>query len=275
MVLAAFPYVFMFFVDEHTQLGQALGLSGVRTGLSTAISVVTTMAIGLGVINLFYVHGGNLLRRRQGWGLSIIVFVTFFAVVGLMLWQYRIDARARALYRDTEVARKAYEAALEQPAETRDAAVAALGEDQLALAAQYYEFEATYQFQPLRFYLNYFLNSLAPTVMALLGFYITFAAYRAFRLRSLEASVMMLAAAIVIIGTDPIGGLISHGLNVLIPGDARVVWLPLWGDLANRVWNSGMERGLAIGIGIAIIAVSLRILLGFERGLTQVRGGED
>lgn len=99
--------------------------------------------------------------------------------------------------------------------------------------------------------------------MALLGFYITFAAYRAFRIRTLEATVMMLSAAVVILGSDPLGGAVSQGV------------LTDWADFDNRVINSGMQRGLKLGIAVAAIAVSLRILLGLERGIVDVRQGKE
>lgn len=273
IVVAAFFYIFAFFVDETTPAGQKLHLTDIRTGLSTSISVLTTMAIGLGVINLFYVHGGNVIRRRKDWGFSVVVFATFFLVLGAMLWQYRLNAEHAALNVEAEAALNSYRAAfeLEDPV-ARDRALRAFAPDELRLVSRYYEYEATYRFEPLKFYLNHFINSLASTVMALLGFYITYAAYRAFRIRSLEATAMTLAAAIVILGSDPLGGWLSCGLNWPF-GGRQIVWLPHWADLGNRVWNSGMERGLAIGIGVAVIAVSLRIILGFEKGLTEVRGG--
>ncbi len=98
--------------------------------------------------------------------------------------------------------------------------------------------------------------------MALLGFYITYAAYRAFRVRSLEATVMMLSAAVVIIGSDSFGGWLTGGR------------LTAWADFDNRVLNSGMQRGLLIGIGVAVIAGSLRMMLGLERGILDVGQSE-
>lgn len=270
---AAF-YVFAFFVDNETSLGRMLRLTTIETGLATGISVVTTMAIGLGIINLLSVHGANILKRKQDWPLSVVVFVTFFMVVAFLLWQHRIDSRGRALDAEVQTALAAYREAfeLDDPV-ARDRALGAMDPEDLELANRYYAYQATYRFEPQKFYLEYFINALAPTVMSLLGFYITYAAYRAFRIRSLEATVMMLAAAIVILGSDAIGGWISSVLNAAF-GGREIIWLPHWADLGNRVMNSGMERGLAIGIGVAVIAVSLRILLGFEKGLTEVRTAE-
>jgi hypothetical protein len=275
IVLGASFYIFSFFVGEDTGLGQRLHLTSIQTNLSRAINVVVTMALFLGIINLFWIHGANVLRRKKGWPLSIVVFGTFAAVTAALLWQYGLDADQRTLEDDAAGALKTYRQAFEltDPAE-RDRALVAMSPRDLELANRYYEYQATYRFEPRLFYMESVYNPLVSTVMALLGFYITYAAYRAFRIRSLEATVMMLSAAVVILGSDPIGGWLSVQLNALF-GGGHAIDLPFWADLDNRVANSGMQRGLNIGISVAVIAVSLRILLGLERGLTQVTpGGE-
>lgn len=273
IVCGASFYLCAFFVGDETRAGQRLHVPEIRTGLSRSINVVMTMAIGLGVINLFWVHGANILKRKKEWPFSIVVFITFTTVIGFLLWQYHLDAVSRTLESEAAGALKAYRQAFEitDPTE-RDRALQKLPARDLETANRYYEYQATYRFNPRTFYFETFINPLVATVMSLLGFYITYAAYRAFRIRSLEATVMMLSAALVILGSDPLGGWISVQLNALFGGQA--VNLPSWADLDNRVLNSGMQRGLGLGISVAIIAVSLRILLGLERGLTQVSGGE-
>jgi hypothetical protein len=268
-------YIFAFFAGDKTWLAEKLRLRDVETELSRGINVLITMAIGLGIINLFYLHGANLLKRRKEWPFSAVVFVTFGVVTGFLLWQYRINELERGLQAETAEAVSAYTAAfaVEDPT-ARDRALQQLPEQERELAQRYYEYQATYRFQPRKFYLDTFISPLAATVMSLLGFYITYAAYRAFRIRSLEATVMMLSAALVIIGSDPLGNWLSLALNSWL-GGATVIHLPNWADLDNRVMNSGMQRGLWIGISVAIIAVSARILLGFEKGLLEVRRGEE
>lgn len=268
-------YVLAFFAGDGTWLARTLRLDEIETGLSRSINVVFTMAIGLGIINLAAVHGGNLARRRKDWPYSLVVCVSFLLVLAALLWQYRISATERALEAEAGPTVRAYETAcrMSDSAE-RERALASFSADEAELVARYYEYRATYQFQPRRFYLETFYGPLAATVMALLGFYITYAAYRAFRIRTLEATVMMLSAAVVIIGSDPLGNWISVQLNQLWGG---MPWLhlPALADFDNRVMSSGMQRGLWIGISVAIVAVSARILLGLEKGLLEARrGGE-
>jgi ABC-type multidrug transport system fused ATPase/permease subunit len=274
VILGASFFVFTFFVGQNTPVGEALNLGEIRPHLNNAISITVTMAIGLGVINLLYVHGANILRRKQGWPFSIVVFATFGLVVTALILSYIASGQEQALAARTGEAVEAYEdaAAIEDPV-ARDEAFAALSEETKARAAEYYAAQAEYDFELRQFYLSNVFNPLAQSVMGLLGFYITFAAYRAFRLRSVEASVMMISAAIVILGSDPIGGWMSVQLNELF--SAEWLDLPALADLNNRVMNSGMQRGLWIGIHIAILAVALRVLLGLERGMFEVRSSEE
>ena len=98
--------------------------------------------------------------------------------------------------------------------------------------------------------------------MALLGFYITYAAYRAFRIRSMEATVMLLSAAVVILGSDAFGTWLTGGR------------LTSWADFDNRVLNSGMQRGLLLGISVATVAACIRMMLGLERGILDAGRSE-
>ena len=106
------------------------------------------------------------------------------------------------------------------------------------------------------FYGNFFnfLNiPLAGAMFALLAFYIASAAYRAFRLRSLEASILLAAAVIVMLGAAPVGALIWDYFPAL------QTWLL-------GVPNLAGQRAIMIGAALGGFTTSLRILLGLERG---------
>jgi hypothetical protein len=264
ILIPAGYYLLVFFAEGIPLLGEG-GLKIGRTELyvSRGIVIVINLAIGLGAINLFSHHARNILRRRKDWPYSIVVFASFFAIAAALFWQYRVtaertritDAAAGALQR-LENIRKS------RPQLTFAEARAALPPEDKAALQRLRSYSDRYHPQPLALYVNYIRRPLEATVMALLGFYITYAAYRAFRVRSLEATVMMLSAAVVIIGSDSFGGWLTGGR------------LTAWADFDNRVLNSGMQRGLLIGIGVAVIAGSLRMMLGLERGILDVGQSE-
>jgi hypothetical protein len=114
---------------------------------------------------------------------------------------------------------------------------------------------------------NGMYNPLQSATFSLLAFYIASAAYRAFRVRTLEAGLMMAAAFIVMLGQVPIGAWLTHALPT--SGFAGV---PSFFRLENRgnwvmSWlNTPAQRGITFGVAIGMLAMSLRIWLSLERG---------
>ncbi|KQC05994.1 MAG: hypothetical protein APR54_07830 [Candidatus Cloacimonas sp. SDB] len=97
------------------------------------------------------------------------------------------------------------------------------------------------------------------TMFSLLAFHIASAAYKAFRARSPEATVLLVAAIIVMLGQVPLGTQISE-------------WIPETSKWILNVPNLAAKRAIALGVGLGMTATSLKILLGIER--TYLGGGE-
>lgn len=100
---------------------------------------------------------------------------------------------------------------------------------------------------------NYILSPLSSGIWALLAFYVASASYRAFRARSLEATVLLVSAVVVMLGAAPIGAQIWSKFPVIQR------WLL---DVPNMTG----QRGIIIGAAIGSFVTALRILLGIERG---------
>lgn len=96
------------------------------------------------------------------------------------------------------------------------------------------------------------LDPVDSTMYSLLAFYITSAAFRAFRVRSREAAVLLLAAAITALGQAPVG-------DTLVDGWGRVA------DWINKTFTTGAYRGIGLAASIGGFATAMRILLGLER----------
>ncbi|HHY17908.1 MAG TPA: hypothetical protein GX524_07495 [Firmicutes bacterium] len=105
-----------------------------------------------------------------------------------------------------------------------------------------------------KFMYNQMIAPMNATVYSTLVFYIGAAAYRAFRVRNLEASVLLIAAVIMMLGRVPLGTVLL-GDRV---GNAA--------DWILKVPNSAGMRGIQIGATLGGIATALRILVGIERG---------
>ncbi|MGE5692967.1 MAG: hypothetical protein ACM3YF_04215 [Candidatus Zixiibacteriota bacterium] len=100
---------------------------------------------------------------------------------------------------------------------------------------------------------NYMQVPMQSTVFSLLAFFVASAAFRGFRARSLPAVLLLLSAAIVMLGRVPIGTKLYFDF-------------PTWAQTLLDVPGLAARRGILIGIGLGSVATSLRVILGIERG---------
>lgn len=99
---------------------------------------------------------------------------------------------------------------------------------------------------------TYVYQPLSAAVFSLLAFYIASAAYRALRLRSLEAGALLIAAVIVLLGQIPLAARAWDALP-----QARAWMLAIVG-------MAGL-RGILIGVALGAMLTGLRVLLGLDR----------
>lgn len=90
------------------------------------------------------------------------------------------------------------------------------------------------------------------TMFALLSFFIASAAYRTFRARNLEATLLLITAVIVMLGRVPLGEMMHERMPGLYE------WIMQYPAVAGK-------RGILFGVALGSIATSLRIILGIER----------
>jgi fermentation-respiration switch protein FrsA (DUF1100 family) len=100
-----------------------------------------------------------------------------------------------------------------------------------------------------------YMNILEPintTMFALIAFYIASAAYRAFRVRSAEATVLLVAGIIVMLARAPIG---------------EAIWsqFPVIGSWIMDIPNTAAMRAIGLGASLGGYATLIRVLLGLER----------
>lgn len=115
---------------------------------------------------------------------------------------------------------------------------------------------------------NYVFVPLDATTFSLLAFFIASAAFRAFRARSPEATALLVAGCIVMLGRVPLGDLIP-----IFPKAGGGVWhLSEFSQWIMLYPNNAGQTGILIGILLSIIGISLRVIFGIER---TYMGGAD
>ncbi|RKX29822.1 MAG: hypothetical protein DRP47_00720 [Candidatus Zixiibacteriota bacterium] len=108
---------------------------------------------------------------------------------------------------------------------------------------------------------DYVINPLQSTMYSLLAFFVASASYRAFRAKNREATLLLIAAFVILLGRTPFGMMVTGW----IPDSFSIFQIP---NLAIWIMNSpnlAGQRAIIIGIGLGVISMSLRLILGVER----------
>jgi predicted permease len=118
-------------------------------------------------------------------------------------------------------------------------------------------------------------NVMAPlsaAMFSLLAFFIASAAYRAFRARNREATLLLVAATIIMIGRIPLGNLIWQHLPWM--GAKYPHALESLTQWIMDIPNAAGQRGIKIGAALGAVSMALRMLLGIERSYLTTGGGD-
>jgi hypothetical protein len=189
--------------------------------------IIAGFALLLGVVHVFQVNLRKIARRDAGWPYAVVLLVSLTTMAFLGLNQ----AMRRGMGWEW------------------------LPELSLAGGRTWFEWAQDATFTPLQ-----------ATMFSLLAFYVASAAFRAFRARNVEASILLAAAMIVMLGVNPYGIALFSWVPAIgnAPGGAEFLpWLTNW---VMNVPNAAAQRGIIIGAALGASAMSLRVLLGIERG---------
>jgi hypothetical protein len=184
--------------------------------------IIGGFALFLGVYNLLATHFTKTRRHVRGWGYSAVVLFAAFGTIFL------------GFMRDIE-------ALISSTSGLKLDIISSLGVWKNVEGGS--PFDWVYQHMQI---------PLSATMFSILAFFIVSAAYRTFRARSVEATILLVTAIIVMLGRVPIGAIL---------GD----WLPNLQERIMGIPNLAAKRGILIGVCLGSVATSLRIIFGIER----------
>jgi branched-subunit amino acid transport protein len=203
--------------------------------VSNFSNALSAMFMGLGVYSLVHIHASKVIKTRRDWGYSLVLLlamvVMFFA--GMQDWRMKQDPHLA---------------------------------DALKSVVNWHPVNMV---SDLMF--DGLLQQMDAAMFSLIAFYILSAAYRAFRLRSTEATILLATALIVMLSAmGAVEGFYDHWIADHLAGgqadspllNLRLISIAEW--LRSTVQNPSI-RGIEFGVGVGLLAMSLRIWLNLER----------
>jgi hypothetical protein len=173
----------------------------IAKSLQSWVSVMGSVALGIGAINIARIHGRYISRREPGkWVYSIILIVMIVITVGMGL--FFPGGISNPIYQD--------------------------------------------------WYNTFFVPS-DTMIAGILGWFLIPATYRAFKARTLESFVLLISCIFVMLMNVPIGEIISPVI-------------PKIGQWITEVPNVAGQRAFIISVAIGITILTLRTILGHEKG---------
>jgi hypothetical protein len=176
--------------------------------------IVSAFTYLIAVQSTVELHVTKIKRKVEGWQYSIIVLVSLFVTAALGIFG--------GAFMPTTLWMKIFPSV--KPSDTT----------------------------PLMYTYLYMQMPMQSTIFSLLAFYMASAAFRSFRARSFDATLLLITAGIVTLGRVPLGEFIYKGLPDVVE------WILKYPNMA-------AQRGILIEVQLGIIATSIKIILGIER----------
>lgn len=193
--------------------------------------ILAAFAFVLGGVNLFANHLRKISAQTAGWGYSAVTLAAF--TITFLAGMLKLGVQA--------------------PRQHPQHAWAGRYDAPGGMLAWLYE---------------YLYNPLAATMFALLAFYVASAAFRAFRAKNAEATLLLATAFIVLLGRTYAGTWLTSG----VPDGYSALTFPGLTGYILAVGNTAGQRAIIIGIALGTAATSLRILLGVDRSYLGADG---
>ncbi|MCG9894918.1 MAG: hypothetical protein MH204_05540 [Fimbriimonadaceae bacterium] len=213
----------------------AFWLEDFQPEFAMGTNVIAALLLGLGVYSVLKVHITRLAKKQKNWEFSLVLLAAMVAMCGF--------AYADWIMRDF-----------------RDP------QGLLAVEANWTWVQYT---QDLLF--DGFLQQMDAAMFSMIAFFILSAAYRAFRIRSVEATVLMASALILLLSLiGAIDFLWSQGVDAITGQDPTSFWNNIRISVIAGWFRETLQvpsiRAMEFGVGLGALAMGLRLWLGLEKG---------
>ena len=279
--------------------------------------IIAAFAVFLGALNLLKLQFIKFIKKQKGWQYSAISIISFFFafIIGFFIRGayfvedkvfFTEEAALESLIivdiskAQQETSYKVQENSFKDLSDAKDFAIKQDLITPVDWGAHVQKNGSLFQWM-----FKYIFSPLSATMFALLAFFVASASFRAFRARNFEASLLLLAGIIIMIGRVPAGGLISSWmvmyLIVLVTGlymhylkkknnvtiiftlagfilvtiagmitgwpidKPSIFYLPLLQEWIYLVPNAAGSTAILMGIGLGIVVTSLRYIFGLEK----------
>ena len=279
--------------------------------------IIAAFAVFLGALNLLKLQFIKFIKKQKGWQYSAISIISFFFafIIGFFIRGayfvedkvfFTEEAALESLIivdiskAQQETSYKVQENSFIDLSDAKDFAIKQNLITPVDWGAHVQKNGSLFQWM-----FKYIFSPLSATMFALLAFFVASASFRAFRARNFEASLLLLAGIIIMIGRVPAGGLISSWmvmyLIVLVSGlyihylkkknnvtiiftlagfilvtiagmitgwpidKPSIFYLPLLQEWIYLVPNAAGSTAILMGIGLGIVVTSLRYIFGLEK----------
>lgn len=190
-------------------------------------NTLTAFLLGLGVYSILRIHIGKLTKRGTDWQFSLVLLTSMALMVFFGYWNWIMHQGPTG------------------------------GQYDLVL-----NWKGPQYMQDLLF--DGMFQPMEGAMFSLIAFYILSAAYRAFRARSIEATILLLAALVVMLSFM---GAFEHQWNALVDGmGMKNFELGSVSGWLRDTFQTPSIRGMSFGIGVGALAMGLRLWLGLEKG---------
>ena len=251
--------------------------------------IIASFAIFLGALNLLKLQFLKVVKRQSGWQYSVVAIASFFFAFTIGFFMKGAFFVGEEVYFTQGAAEQA---------------VLASGSSETVKAVEWGAHIST-EGGLFKWMFDNIFTPLSATMFALLAFYVASASYRAFRARNFEATLLLLAGIIIMLGRVPVGSLITPWMVMYLlvfvgtifmanyfkdrkiifgsfvvgllgvtalgismdwnPTEPAIFFLPSLQEWIYTVPNLAGARAIMIGIGLGIIVTSLRYIFGLEK----------